>query len=135
MSTIFSKIITREIPGVFVYEDDVCVVIMDAFPSVPGQMLVLPRQAVDYILDLEENLYQHLWAVAKKVGLAADAALAVSRTCLVVEGFEIPHTHIKVYPVPIGKTFTEVVHTAEAPSMADPSDLSLLAKAIKAQVL
>jgi len=50
MSTIFSKIIAREIPAQFVYEDDVCVVVMDRFPAVQGQTLVISKQEINYIL-------------------------------------------------------------------------------------
>ena len=55
MSTIFSKIINREIPAQFVFEDDVCVVVMDKFPSVKGQTLVIPKVEVDYAFDLDNE--------------------------------------------------------------------------------
>jgi histidine triad (HIT) family protein len=99
MSTIFTKIINREIPGQFVYEDDVCVVLMDKFPGVPGQTLVVPKLEVDYLFDLPDDIYQHLFSVAKKIAKASDVAYGTIRTCLVVEGFEVPHVHIKLYPM------------------------------------
>ena len=99
MSTIFTKIINREIPGQFVYEDDVCVVLMDKFPSVTGQVLVIPKQESDYAFDLPDDVYQHIFAIAKKVSKALDAVYETERTCLIVEGFEVPHVHIKLYPV------------------------------------
>ncbi|MDA8597181.1 HIT family protein [Candidatus Pacebacteria bacterium] len=130
--TIFTKIINREIPGHFVYEDDVSIVILDKFPTVPGQSLVIPKQAVDYIFDLDEATYQHLFAVAKKVARASDKALATQRTCLVVEGFDVPHVHIKIYPLreehkPLG----ERVKMGEE---ADDSVLSELAAKISAEL-
>jgi len=97
--TIFEKIIVHEIPGVFLYEDDLCVVIMDAFPATRGQCLVIPREAIDYAFDCSDELYTHLMMVSKKIVHALDAALNPVRTCLVIEGFEVPHTHIKLYPV------------------------------------
>ncbi len=102
MTTIFSKIISREIEGVFVYEDDVCVVLMDKFPVVAGQTLVIPRLEVDYIFNLPKETYDHLFEVAKKIALASDKAFNTTRTCLAVEGFEVPHVHIKLYPMMIG---------------------------------
>lgn len=99
MSTIFTKIINREIPGQFIYEDDVCVAMMDKFPIVPGQSMVIAKEEIDYVFNVEDELYLHLFAVAKKIAKASDAAFGAERTCLVVEGFEVPHVHIKLYPI------------------------------------
>lgn len=99
MATIFTKIINREIPGQFVYEDDICMVLMDKFPAVAGQTLVIPKAEVDYIFDLPAETYQHIFTIAKKIALASDQAFNTRRTCLVVEGFEVPHVHIKLYPM------------------------------------
>ena len=99
MTTIFSKIIAREIPAKFVYEDDTCVVIMDKFPSVTGQVLVIPRIEVDYVFDLPDDVYQHVMTIAKKIAAALDIVFDTERTCLVIEGFEVPHVHVKLYPV------------------------------------
>lgn len=97
--SIFSKIIKREIPGHFLYEDDVCVVILDKFPAVRGQSLVIPKKEIDYAFDLDDDTYIHLFKVAKRIGQASDRALQATRTCLVVEGFDVPHVHIKIYPI------------------------------------
>lgn len=99
MSTIFSKIINREIPAQFVYEDDICVVIMDKFPAVPGQTLVISKTETDYIFDLPDSEYLHLCAVAKKIAQASDKAFDAIRSCIVVEGFQVPHVHIRIYPM------------------------------------
>jgi histidine triad (HIT) family protein len=100
MSTIFSKIIAREIPGHFIYEDDLCVAIMDKYPAVVGQSMVILRREAPYLFDLTDQEYQHLFTVAKKVAKASDQVFEVDRSCIVVEGFEVPHVHIKVYPMP-----------------------------------
>ena len=99
MTTIFSKIIAREIPAQFVYEDEVCVAIMDKFPAITGQVLVIPKKAVDYAFDLDDETYTHIFLVAKKITKALDIVFATNRTCLIVEGFEVPHVHIKLYPM------------------------------------
>ncbi len=98
MNDIFDKIITGEIPAQFVYEDEVCVVIMDKFPVVTGQVLIIPKKHVDYAFDLDDETYQHLLSVAKRVAKALDTTYKTLRTCLTIEGFEVPHVHIKLYP-------------------------------------
>ncbi|MEX0918078.1 MAG: HIT family protein [Candidatus Paceibacterota bacterium] len=102
MTSLFSKIVKREIPAHIVYEDDVCIVILDKFPSIKGQSLVIPKAEVDYAFDLPDDIYHHLFDIAKMVAHALDTTFDTERTCLIVEGFEVPHVHIKLYPVPKG---------------------------------
>ncbi len=102
--SIFTKIINREIPAHFVYEDEHCVAILDKFPAVKGQTLVIPKKEVDYAFDLDDDTYLHLFKTAKRIAKASDKAFAAVRTCLVVEGFEVPHVHIKIYPMTDTKT-------------------------------
>jgi len=99
MTTIFEKIIAEEIPGVFVHQDEHCVVLMDAFPSVPGQCMVIPRTPVSYFADLDPDLAAHLMQVAQRVAKACDTAFTTSRTCLVIEGYQVPHVHLVLYPM------------------------------------
>ena len=99
MASIFTKIINREIPGQFIYEDEHCVVILDKFPTVKGQSLVIPKEEIDYVFDVDDKLYLHLFSVAKKIAKASDKALGAKRTCIVVEGLDVPHAHIKIYPL------------------------------------
>ncbi len=127
--SIFSKIIRREIPSQFVYEDDVCVVIMDKFPSVKGQTLVIPKRETDYIFDLDDATYTHIFTIAKKVAKASDKALNPTRTCLAVEGFEVPHVHIKIYP--IHDTSRGLGPYLSNGEMAEDEDLAALAEKIK----
>jgi histidine triad (HIT) family protein len=99
MASIFTKIINREIPGHFIFEDQLCVAILDKFPAIPGQTLIIPKAEIDYIVDLDEETYVHICSIAKKVARALDAVFMAKRTCFVVEGFEVPHVHIKLYPM------------------------------------
>lgn len=96
---VFQKIINREIPTVKLYEDLNCVVIMDKFPSTEGQSLVISKRQTDYVFDLDDMTYAHMLLVAKHIVQATDKALNPYKTCLVIEGFEVPHAHIKIYPV------------------------------------
>lgn len=99
MKTIFEKIIDREIPAIFVYEDEKAFAIMDKFPAISGQVLVIPKKAVDYVFDLDKETYEYLFNIAKKIGPAMHQALGAKRVCMLVEGFHVPHVHIKMYPV------------------------------------
>ena len=130
MTTIFSKIIAREIPAQFVYEDDICIVVMDKFPAVLGQTLVISKTEVDYILDLPDKEYSHLFMVAKKIATASDKVFNAVRSCIVVEGFEVPHVHIKIYPMAtadrnIGSVMTEQAEKSD-------EELQVMADKLKA---
>jgi histidine triad (HIT) family protein len=103
-ASIFTKIINRTIPAHFVYEDEHCIAILDKFPAVKGQTLVIPKKEVDYAFDLDDDTYIHLFKTAKMIAKASDKAFNAERTCLVVEGFEVPHVHIKIYPMVDTKT-------------------------------
>lgn len=95
---IFCKIINGEIPSFKLYEDEKCVVILDAFPATKGQSLVVPKEHKKYIFDVGDELYKHLFLVAKKVAKATDKALGTVRSCLVVEGFGVDHIHVRLHP-------------------------------------
>ena len=98
MKTIFSKIIDREIPAEIIYEDEHTIVIPDRFPSMLGQLLVINKRPVPYIFDLNTDEYQALMATTKKVAKALDLVYDTLRTCVVIEGFEAPHVHVRLYP-------------------------------------
>lgn len=129
--TIFTKIINREIPGHFIYEDEVCVALLDAFPAVPGQTLVIPREPVAYLFDLPDATYRHLFAITKNIASVLDAEFETERTCLVVEGFEVPHTHIKLYPV---RDTTPLGQILPNQTEGDPEVLAALASKLRTQL-
>lgn len=98
MKTIFSKIIDREISAEIIYEDEHTIVIPDRFPSMLGQLVVINKRPVPYIFDLNTNEYQALMATVKRVAQALDLVYDTLRTCVVIEGFEVPHVHVRLYP-------------------------------------
>lgn len=100
MPTIFSRIIAREIPAEIIYEDEYTFVIPDKFPSMAGQVLVVSKREVSYIFELNETEYRALMDTTKKMAAALDTAFQALRTCVVVEGFEVPHVHVRLYPCP-----------------------------------
>jgi len=95
---IFCKIITKEVPSHVIYEDDYTIVVMDIFPTTIGQSVVIVKKHVDYLFDLSEVSYTKSMQVAKKIINATDKAFKTIKTCMLVEGFEVPHAHIKIYP-------------------------------------
>lgn len=128
--SIFTKIIEHEIPGHFIYEDEHCVAILDKFPVVKGQTLVIPRTEVDYAFDLDDDTYLHLFKTAKKIAKTLDKALNAKRTCLVVEGFDVPHVHIKIYPLQsTDKSLGEILPTGQE---ASDEELKIVATQIQA---
>ena len=96
--SIFTRIINREIPAEIIYEDEICIVIPDKFPSMAGQLVVIPKEQAAYLADLDDVTYSHLMRVVKKAMIALDRGLGTVRTCMVIEGFELPHVHVRLYP-------------------------------------
>ncbi|MBI1300678.1 MAG: HIT domain-containing protein [Alphaproteobacteria bacterium] len=99
MSTIFTKIIERQIPAYIVAEDDHNVAFLDINPLVKGHLLVVPKQEVDYIFDLDNAAYSSLWLFAKKVALAMESVVSCTRVGIAVIGLEVPHVHIHLVPL------------------------------------
>jgi histidine triad (HIT) family protein len=107
MDTIFTKIIKREIPAEIIYEDDLTIVIPDKFPSTEGQLLVISKRQVPYVYDLTEIEYLGLMQTTKKMALLLDKIFKAVRTCSIIEGFEVPHVHVRLYPCIENKLITE----------------------------
>ncbi|MCC5936427.1 MAG: HIT family protein [Lunatimonas sp.] len=99
MSSIFTKIINREIPGYIVAEDDRNIAFLDIMPLVKGHLLVVPKVEVDYIFDLEEQDYAALMRFAKKVAIAQEKVIPCTRIGVAVIGLEVPHVHIHLVPL------------------------------------
>ena len=98
MSTVFTKIIEGELPGRFVWKDERAVAFLSIQPLTTGHVLVVPREEVDHWVDLPADLAGHLMAVSQTIGKAVDAAFEPRRVGLMIQGFEVPHTHLHVWP-------------------------------------
>ena len=97
---IFCKIIAGEIPSVKLYEDDLVYAFMDIAPITFGHTLVIPKKVEDdYIFHLDADVYEGLWAFARKVAIAVKAAIPCKRVGVAVLGMEVPHTHIHLVPL------------------------------------
>ncbi len=99
MATIFTRIIHGEIPAYKVAEDDKYYAFLDINPLSVGHTLVVPKAEVDYIFDLDDEIYSGLWQFSKKVGKAVESVVSCKRIGLVVLGLEIPHAHIHIIPL------------------------------------
>jgi len=95
---IFCKIVKGEIPCYKIYEDNEILAFLDVFPATKGQTLVVSKKHENYIFNLDEEKYSSLFLKAKKIAKAIDKALETKKTCIVVEGFEVDHVHIRLHP-------------------------------------
>lgn len=96
MGSIFTQIIAGEMPGHFVWKDDVCVAFLSIAPLQPGHTLVVPREEVDSWTDLEPGVMQHLTGVAHAVGRALDKVYQPEKVGLTILGLEVRHVHLHV---------------------------------------
>jgi histidine triad (HIT) family protein len=99
MASIFSKIIAGEIPAHKIAEDENFLAFLDVFPCAKGHTLVVPKKEVDYIFDLDDELYLGLMAFAKKVAPAIKEAIPCKRIGISVIGLEVAHTHVHLIPL------------------------------------
>ena len=100
MATIFTMIAKGEIPSFKVAENEEFYAFLDINPLAKGHTLVIPKNVEDdYIFDLDEKTYEGLWAFARKVALALQAAVPCKRVGVAVLGMEVPHTHIHLVPL------------------------------------
>jgi len=98
MTTIFTRIINGDIPGTFVYRDDLCVVFMSINPMALGHVLVVPVEEVDHWVDCSPELSAHLFAISQGVAKAQQLAFGCERVGLIIAGYEVPHAHIHLIP-------------------------------------
>ncbi|WKD58728.1 HIT family protein [Corynebacterium caspium] len=98
MSTVFTKIIAGELPGRFIYRDEQVAAFLTIEPVAYGHTLVVPIAEVDRWTDLEPQLWAHLNQVAQEIGKAMVDAFDSQRAGYLIAGFEVPHTHIHVFP-------------------------------------
>ncbi|MEN2283687.1 HIT family protein [Algoriphagus sp. SE2] len=108
MASIFTKIINREIPAQIVAEDENYIAFLDIMPLVKGHVLVVPKQEVDYIFDLDPDVLSGLHVFAQKVAKAMDKTIKCTRIGVAVIGLEVPHVHVHLVPL---KTMDDINFT------------------------
>ncbi len=99
MASVFTKIINGELPCYKVAEDDNYLAFLDISPLAKGHTLVVPKEEVDYIFDIEDENYKGLFLFAKKVALGIGRAVDCKRVGIAVLGLEVPHAHIHLVPI------------------------------------
>ena len=97
-ATLFTRIIQGEIPGTFVYRDELCVAFLTINPITTGHTLVVPIQEVDQWTELSDSLSTHLFEVAAKIANAQKRVFLCERVALVIAGYEIQHCHLHLIP-------------------------------------
>lgn len=128
--TIFSRIVAGEIPAHKIAETDQFLAFLDVNPTTTGHTLVIPKQEIDYLFNLDDELYLGLMAFAKRIAPAIEKAVPCRRVGVAVIGLEVPHAHVHLIPLN---------------SMADmdfshkisptPAELAATAAAIRAQLV
>lgn len=99
MATIFSRIVAGEIPCYKIAEDEKFFAFLDINPLVKGHTLVIPKQEIDYIFDLEDKDLAAMHLFAKKVACAIEKVIPCKRVGLSVIGLEVPHAHIHLIAI------------------------------------
>lgn len=96
--SIFTKIIKGEIPAHKVYEDDKTFAFLDIHPVQPGHTLVIPKQQIEFVWDLPDDLYQAVMATSKKVALRLRETMGKKYVSERIVGIDVPHAHVQLIP-------------------------------------
>ncbi len=99
MSSVFSKIVEGKIPSYKIAEDDNYFAFLDINPLSKGHALVIPKKEVDYIFDLDKEIYDGLFRFSRKVAKAIENSVDCIRIGIVVYGLDVPHAHIHLIPL------------------------------------
>ena len=99
MSSIFTKIINGEIPCYKITENEDFIAFLDVNPNAKGHTLCVPKQEINKIFDIPEDLYLGLMAFSRKVAIALEKTVPCKRIGVAVVGLEVPHTHVHLIPL------------------------------------
>lgn len=129
MPSLFSRIIAGEIPCHKIWEDDRFFAFLDIKPIQPGHTLLVPKQEIENAFDLDDEAYAAFFLAAKRLTPAIQRVMGSTRVGLVIEGFEIPHAHIKLIPISKPHDFAQ-----ENAREMSPEELSVIAEKIRAEL-
>jgi histidine triad (HIT) family protein len=129
MSSIFTKIIKGEIPCYKIAEDDNFLAFLDVNPNAKGHTLCVPKQEIDKLFDLDDELYLGLMQFSKKIAIALEKTVPCQRIGIAVIGLEVPHAHVHLIPLNemVEMTFKQKVSLTK-------DEFENLAKAIQANL-
>ncbi len=127
MASVFTKIIGGEIPCHKIAETEEFFAFLDINPLSKGHTLVIPKKEVDYIFNLDDKLYNGLWAFAKKISSGLEKSVDCERIGIAVIGLEVPHVHIHLVPI---KNVSDINFSKPKLKFTD-QELALTAKQIR----
>ena len=131
MASIFSQIVSGEIPSYKVAEDAEYLAFLDVAPLVMGHVLVVPKKEIDYIFDLDPNAISGMIQFAQKVAVAIKKVVPCKKVGLAAIGLEVPHAHIHLVPI---NGVGDINFTKEKLS-PNQEELLLMAKKIREALL
>jgi len=99
MSSIFTKIINGEIPSYKIAEDENFLAFLDVNPNAKGHTLCIPKQEINKIFEMEDDLYIGLMQFSKKIAIALEKTVPCKRIGMAVVGLEVPHAHVHLIPL------------------------------------
>lgn len=129
MASIFTRIIQGEIPCYKIAEDEAYFAFLDINPLSKGHTLVVPKQEVDYIFDLDADTYAGLMLFSQKVALAIGRAVPCLRVGVAVIGLEVPHAHVHLIPLQ-----SDTINFSDPKLKLDKEEFERIAAAIRAHL-
>jgi histidine triad (HIT) family protein len=127
VASVFTRIITGELPGRFVWRDDRVVAFLSVDPVTTGHVLVVPTAEVDHWVDLDPPLWTQVSVVSHIIGRALRDAFGAPRVGQMIAGFEVPHVHVHVFPAYV----LDDIGLAKADPAPDPAVLDDAAERIR----
>lgn len=131
MASIFTRIIQGEIPCYKVAETEQFLAFLDIRPQAKGHTICIPKQEIDYIFDMEDELLASLMLFSKKVAKALRDTVPCARIGVTVIGLEVPHTHIHLLPI---NSLSDMTFSAQAKVVMEGAELQALAAEIAAKI-
>ncbi|HLU86225.1 MAG TPA: HIT family protein [Taishania sp.] len=99
MASLFTRIVNRELPAHIVAENEKFLAFLDIMPLKKGHVLVIPKQEIDYIFDIENDLLSEMMVFAKEVSHKIKKVIPCKKIGVAVVGLEVPHAHIHLIPI------------------------------------
>jgi histidine triad (HIT) family protein len=123
--SVFTKIINGEIPSYKIYEDEKTFAFLDIHPIQPGQVLVVTKNPAEVVWDLPDEDYAALWDTVKKVAARIRETFpSKKRIGVMVEGLDVPHVHVKLFPIDSGDEFRSVPDMSADPDHAALAEMA-----------
>lgn len=127
--SIFTKIVTGEIPCQKVFEDELTFAFLDIMPATRGHVLVIPKRQVEFVWDLTDEEYSAVMTTSKKVALRIREVLRPSYVGMLVVGTDVPHAHVHVLPFEKSREIKDAISIDRG--RASDEELSSLAESLR----